>query len=68
MRNEWRGFKGGKWLDEVNVRDFIQDNYTPYEGDESFLEGALPDAIRAPSMISTDFSEERIWRRNIVSE
>ena len=39
MRNEWRGFKGVKWLDEVNVRDFIQNNYTPYDGDESFLEG-----------------------------
>ena len=39
MRQEWRGFKGVKWLDEVNVRDFIQNNYTPYDGDESFLEG-----------------------------
>ena len=39
MKNEWRGFKGTKWLDDVNVRDFIQNNYTPYEGDESFLAG-----------------------------
>ena len=39
MRNEWRGFKGVKWLDEVNVRDFIQNNYTQYDGDESFLAG-----------------------------
>ena len=39
MRNEWRGFKGVKWLEEVNVRDFIQNNYTQYDGDESFLEG-----------------------------
>ena len=31
MKNEWRGFKGVKWLEEVNVRDFIQNNYTPYE-------------------------------------
>ncbi len=36
----WRGFKGGDWQKEVNVRDFIQKNYTPYEGDESFLAGA----------------------------
>ena len=39
MKNEWRGFKGVKWLEEVNVRDFIQNNYTPYDGDESFLVG-----------------------------
>ena len=39
IRNEWRGFKGVKWLDEVNVRDFIQNNYTQYDGDESFLTG-----------------------------
>ena len=38
MRKEWRGFKGSHWLDEVNVRDFIQNNYTAYDGDESFLE------------------------------
>ena len=36
----WEGFVPGKWSDdEVNVRDFIQRNYTPYEGDDSFLEG-----------------------------
>jgi len=35
----WRGFKGVKWTDDVNVRDFIQNNYTPYDGDESFLTG-----------------------------
>ena len=36
MRKEWRGFKGTKWTEEVNLRDFIQNNYTAYEGDESF--------------------------------
>lgn len=35
----WDGFKGNMWKEEVNVRDFIQKNYTPYYGDESFLEG-----------------------------
>ena len=39
MRTEWRGFKGTHWLDEVDVRDFIQNNYTQYNGDESFLAG-----------------------------
>lgn len=37
MRQEWRGFKGTHWLDDINVRDFIQHNYTKYDGDESFL-------------------------------
>ena len=37
MRPEWTGFVGNKWDREVNVRDFIQKNYTPYEGDDSFL-------------------------------
>ncbi|OTA15002.1 formate acetyltransferase 3 [Xenorhabdus vietnamensis] len=36
----WQGFNEGSWRNEVNVRDFIQKNYTPYEGDESFLSGA----------------------------
>jgi len=39
MRNEWRGFKGQHWTDEVNMRDFIQNNYTSYDGDEAFLAG-----------------------------
>ncbi|MGB0561161.1 MAG: formate C-acetyltransferase [Spirulinaceae cyanobacterium] len=33
----WQGFEDGAWLDEINVRDFIQRNYTPYEGDANFL-------------------------------
>ena len=37
---QWNGFKSGKWQDEINVRDFIQNNYTPYEGDDSFLASA----------------------------
>ena len=39
MRTEWQGFKKSLWQDEVNVRDFIQNNYTPFDGDESFLAG-----------------------------
>ena len=34
MRTEWRGFKGNNWKSEVNIRDFIQNNYTSYDGDE----------------------------------
>ena len=40
MREEWKDFVGGKWDHEVNVRDFIQKNYTQYDGDESFLADA----------------------------
>ena len=36
---QWSGFVGGAWQEEVNVRDFIQKNYRPYEGDDSFLSG-----------------------------
>ena len=39
MREEWKGFVGGKWERTIDVREFIQKNYTPYEGDSSFLEG-----------------------------
>ena len=39
MRPEWTDFVGGKWENEVNVRDFIQKNYTPYDGDDAFLAG-----------------------------
>lgn len=37
FQTAWRGFLGSKWTDEVNVRDFIQNNYTQYDGDENFL-------------------------------
>lgn len=36
-RNEWKGFQGGKWNSSIDVRDFIHNNYTMYDGDESFL-------------------------------
>ena len=39
----WRSFKSGKWEKEVNVRDFIVKNYTPYDGDEAFLADATQD-------------------------
>lgn len=37
--DQWRGFNKGNWCEEIDVRNFINDNYTPYEGDESFLKG-----------------------------
>ena len=43
MRNEWKEFVGGRWETEIDVRDFIMRNYTPYDGDESFLKGPTAD-------------------------
>ena len=48
MRAEWEGFNNGAWQKEINVRDFIQKNYTPYDGDESFLAGPT-DATKVQS-------------------
>mgnify|MGYP004616658585 FL=1 len=39
QKEQWQGFNGRIWREEVNLREFIQDNYTPYDGDASFLEG-----------------------------
>ena len=41
----WRGFEGGTWEKEVNVRSFIKHNYKPFDGDESFLEGPTADTL-----------------------
>ena len=46
FKNAWEGFIENKWQEEVNVRDFIQKNYTPYEGDESFLEEATEATLK----------------------
>jgi len=43
MTEAWKGFKSGRWEKEVNVRDFIVNNYTPYDGDDAFLEDATQD-------------------------
>ena len=43
MGEAWRGFKSGNWSNEIDVRDFIQQNYEPYDGDESFLADATDD-------------------------
>ena len=43
MRNEWKEFNGGRWETEIDVRDFIMQNYAPYDGDDSFLKGPTAD-------------------------
>ena len=41
----WRGFEGGTWVREINIRSFIRHNYTPYDGNEDFLEGPTQDTL-----------------------
>ena len=55
----WRGFNSGLWQKEIDVRDFIQQNYTPYEGDEAFLKGATARTRGIWEKLQKLFIEER---------
>ena len=56
----WEGFVKGNWCDEIDVRDFIQLNYTPYEGDASFLAGPTEKTMRVWNTLEEKYlSEER---------
>src|SRR5678815_3028919 len=55
----WEGFKAGLWQKEINVRDFIQQNYKPYEGDESFLAAATERTEDIWEQLSRLFIAER---------
>ncbi|MEE1786708.1 formate C-acetyltransferase [Streptomyces sp. SP17BM10] len=55
----WDGFKGGLWRDAIEVRDFVQHNYTPYEGDASFLSGPTERTLAVWRRITDRFPEER---------
>ena len=55
----WNGFKTGVWQDEINVRDFIQQNYKPYEGDDSFLAGATERTNDMMKKVNSLFKLER---------
>jgi formate C-acetyltransferase len=55
----WQGFRSGLWGTQINVRDFIQQNYTPYEGDESFLSPATERTIQIWNRLNELFVEER---------
>ena len=60
MQNAWRNFQGGAWEREINVRDFIQKNYTPYDGDESFLAGPTKDTSDLWNQVLELSRQERI--------
>jgi formate C-acetyltransferase len=55
----WNGFKAGVWQDEINVRDFIQQNYQPYTGDASFLAGATVRTSELMAKLNELFAQER---------
>ncbi len=55
----WNGFKSGVWTEEINVRDFIQQNYTAYEGDAGFLAGATERTNKLMKEVQTLFTVER---------
>ena len=55
----WEGFKSGAWENEVNVRDFIQNNYTPYEGDGAFLAPATENTKKLWAIVTDLSAKER---------
>ena len=58
MREEWQGFRKGKWCDKIDVRDFIVKNYTPYEGDASFLQGPTERTKKISAKLNALLAEE----------
>ena len=59
VSSPWQGFKTGLWQKQINVRDFIQQNYEPYEGDDSFLAGATARTTNLWNRLNKLFVEER---------
>ena len=58
MREEWQGFREGKWCDSIDVRDFIVSNYTPYDGDAAFLKGATERTKKISAKLNALLVEE----------
>ena len=59
QQEAWAGFVGGNWEHEIDVRDFIQKNYTPYDGDESFLAGPTENTSKLWDEVMDLFQQER---------
>ena len=58
LREEWLGFKEGRWVNEINVRSFIHKNYVPYYGSEAFLEGPTEATLALWAQVSELRREE----------
>ena len=65
---QWEGFEGSLWKEEVNVRDFIQKNYTPYTGDQSFLAGPTKRTERLMEDVNAMLKLEQDYfkRKNVL--
>ena len=59
MRKEWDGFIAGAWCEGIDVREFIQKNYTPYIGDESFLASPTERTKRLHAALEEKLAEEK---------
>ncbi len=59
LKEVWRNFDPGTWCTEINVRSFLRHNYTPYDGDEAFLEGATENTLDLWAQVSELFRKER---------
>ncbi len=59
QHESWKGFKGDVWRNEINVRDFIMNNYTPYEGDDSFLVSSTERTRKVWNKLTEMFKEEQ---------
>lgn len=59
QHESWKGFKGEVWRNEINVRDFIMNNYTPYEGDDSFLVSSTERTKKVWNKLTEMFKEEQ---------
>ncbi|SFL56836.1 formate C-acetyltransferase [Proteiniphilum acetatigenes] len=59
QHESWKGFKGDVWRNEINVRDFVMNNYTPYEGDDSFLVSSTERTRKVWNKLTEMFKEEQ---------
>ena len=59
MKEQWKGFKPGKWMDEISIEEFMQLNYHPYEGDDSFLAGPTERTTVVANKVQELLKEER---------
>ena len=64
--DEWKGFAGRLWKEEINVRDFIQNNYTPYDGDNKFLAGPTKATQKLFDELQKLQKEEAVCLRTVV--
>ena len=64
--DEWNGFNGGNWENEIDVREFIQKNYTPYQCDSSFLTGITPKTKKLWNKVLKLYEKEKQSKGNVL--